>query len=1653
MSALDPQVLASLSQLQPEGQPKLDPDVAASLDRTSEAVDRRREYLRDKYAWGLVAPLSGTRLTYAKRAIQEVTDPTEREWLVGEVGRIAKMQEWAKRKDYDEAGAVGKRWKNFQMVGASFADAGTGMVEAASGMRDWLQGRGRSGEDVKFLRALEAAKQTQDPTVPKDAPLTLKAATGAAGMVPDMAAGLLANAAGGPAGMFGYWTARMQPERREDYLELGLDPTTSTLAGTAGAGAEAAIELLNIDPTGLTKPVAAPVKGAIRQGLKRAAEKVGSETLESLVKHPVARRAVGAGLEAAKRTALEATEEGLQGMVQEGGKYLASKASDKIPDRDPANILKEGYEQATQALPGLAVLSGVGGAAHVKEAADRFRRFTSGTKQARIEGEIMEHAAEDKTPSRTQWQQWGLPLEEGASQKQRRETMHRLAAEYRTLDQVRTVLSDATPTETQWQQWGLPVEEGETPEQRKAYLQQRLSEQQQVESESPALEEAPKVVQSEQSEAAVEPPAEVVQKTDVNPQAAEDTVGDVQEARMADRMAPAQHDMSVETEGTGESVGGRDVVRQIEQVWGIPIRSGRLGARRARGIYKTKPEVTRLAKGEEASPAVAAHEVAHHLDNSTKIRKGISPAARAELAKLDYDQKAARPSEGFAEFVRAYVTGSTAHYTDVDLKAVAPEFTQHFEAWLSQNPEVQAKIEATKSAVTQWRQAGAVGRVKGQISQTGYDKGSQPPLAERISEWKEFLYTRLKEEGRPVKRFTDEAIRRGYKPEGDTTPFEDYNALRQIGPHFAANAIEHGVFRLSGKMEKIGPSLSEALQEIEGDEDYENFVAWAYARHALESWSQGKNPGITLSDAQETVRRLQDPRYERAAKSVTDFNNGLIAVLADAGVIDADTAARVLSQYETYIPLERAKEGSRAGGGSRRMVDLSAAIKGRRGSGLQIIDPMEATLARAIRFYERAAKQVVINKLVETAKDVKGLGSWVEEVPPKVLATTFRIEDIKGQLASALEEAGLDPDEVLADIDPMTALTIWKPDLMKVHGQPIARVTVDGQPRFFQFRPELLEALGGLDTLQNLGIVTRVAKAFCGIMKLGATRLNPDFILSNAARDFQVFLMQGERGLTGAFDPARYASAYVVSELKRAAGQEGSPVVELFQKMGGELSTYTGLDRNRLRKGVRRALTGRQDYLATALNIAGTPEVASRLSEFAAVLHREGWLEKVKQGETPPMPILVRAINAAHDVTVDFRRMGSWGRYLNYWIPFFNARLEGLDKTVRTFKDKPARTALRVAMSTVPLALLYWWYRHDDDDYKERPEWQDGFWILKDSEGKPVVRIPKPQEWGLLDSGVERMMDAMYDKDPEAVERWGRQAFGTAMPGAYPAGITPLFESMFNYDSFRQRPIVSESLQKLQEPDQYYEYTSGLAKHAAKFLHEYSGGRISLSPAKIDHLANGLSGGLYRKATEPLEKAASGEPWTASDIPGLKGVTLRKDYAKSVDDFYQERERLSKAHESAKLRATPEENADRLHMMQSVSTLMTDMRKAARDLSPEERESTELGMVGLARAALGRAPLDRYPNPLANWDGLPKAVQDVVQDHIAEKAITASRAPQKRTEHGLKANAGIDAAAAYLRDFGVPEDEANRVMYARLRTQGAHPDTAKKRVGLLRKRL
>ena len=140
----------------------------------------------------------------------------------------------------------------------------------------------------------------------------------------------------------------------------------------------------------------------------------------------------------------------------------------------------------------------------------------------------------------------------------------------------------------------------------------------------------------------------------------------------------------------GDPVSTQEVYDTMEELWDIPIREGRVQVPRALGIYKRHPQVARIKGTVYGNIAVAAHEVAHHIDIPQGISKGLPADVQSEVKQLDYEPDKGRVTEGFAEFVRLYLTTDTA-------KKRAPKTYDWLEGHLIDNPEIADKMERTKA--------------------------------------------------------------------------------------------------------------------------------------------------------------------------------------------------------------------------------------------------------------------------------------------------------------------------------------------------------------------------------------------------------------------------------------------------------------------------------------------------------------------------------------------------------------------------------------------------------------------------------------------------------------------------------------------------------------------------------------------------------------------------------------------------------------------------------------------------------------------------------------------------------------------------------------------------------------------------------------------
>jgi len=261
--------------------------------------------------------------------------------------------------------------------------------------------------------------------------------------------------------------------------------------------------------------------------------------------------------------------------------------------------------------------------------------------------------------------------------------------------------------------------------------------------------------------------------------------------------------------------------------------------------------------------------------------------------------------------------------------------------------------------------------------------------------------------------------------------------------------------------------------------------------------------------------------------------------------------------------------------------------------------------------------------------------------------------------------------------------------------------------------------------------------------------------------------------------------------------------------------------------------------------------------------------------------------------------MGASTRAMNMITAFWNAHVQGLDRSVRAFQERPMATATKVAASITLPSVMLWWANHDDPRWKEIPRWQkDLFWIVMTKDH--VYRIPKPGEMGVLFGSLpERTLEAYFAENPKAFNDFSETLTKGLIPEYLPTFATPIIEQFANRSTFTGAPIIPASMEGLLPEYQYTEYTTQSGRMLGKLVAAIPGGKRSAfaSPAVLENYISAWSGNLGRYALQLADKALtmSGavpdpvKPASAlADIPFVKAFVIRypSSTAQSIQDFY-----------------------------------------------------------------------------------------------------------------------------------------------------------------------
>lgn len=811
-------------------------------------------------------------------------------------------------------------------------------------------------------------------------------------------------------------------------------------------------------------------------------------------------------------------------------------------------------------------------------------------------------------------------------------------------------------------------------------------------------------------------------------------------------------------------------------------------------------------------------------------------------------------------------------------------------------------------------------------------KVGEQPTAPKKSMTTSEVYTNLVDRLDPINQAT-KTLTGANELIADKNPY--ILARTSVDAKAKAKAMfEDGMIDWSTK-QKTGGSLKSALQSVESVDTLE---AYMISKRVLEKEAQGLKSGFDVAAAKKVVAE-HGAKYEAAAKQVTEFSNGVLKYVADAGILSKEQLARMTEANKDYVPFKRLMDPNEVAAG--KAGGKSGSLKEFKGSDRGIQSPIVSIVENTVQLVQLAEQNRPKQALVQLAKQTPGQ-DLVKSVPDRMqpikvhaneiirhledtgaITTLKTIEkDLKAKGIKVTDEVLLkafEKEQGITQVEAIQDMVIFRKQQMDLAPNQFA-VFEQGKRRVYETTPELAKAinsLGGDATATN--VLFKLMRGITTVKKIGIT-FTPDFILRNLERDFltsKVFTKQG-------LNPLDVLGAMGDIWKKNSTYYE-------WLKSGGANGAFLDLDSAYVKKDIYK-LQRETNFLNSARNIVEKPvEIMRVAAELAEQSLRVAEFKKVrKAGGT-----MTEGGFASREITVDFQRVGAKISALNSITAFMNVSIQGMDRTARAFKENPtAFTTRALTYITMPSVLL-WWANHDDPRYAEIPRWQkDHFWIImtdswedatpEEADGLPeymvrdkggkfqinkgtIYRIPKPQELGLVFGSLpERTLEAFFGEAPGALKDFDKSMIGLITPSFVPDAVAPAIEQYFNKSFFTGRDIVPQHLRGIDPEYQFVEYTSETAKTLGKMVATIDKQNDFASPMVLQNYIQSWGGSLGQYAVQVADKAlvAAGvqpditKP-TASlaDVPFVKSFVVRFPQAgsNSVQDFYDNYEKTERA--------------------------------------------------------------------------------------------------------------------------------------------------------------
>ena len=611
--------------------------------------------------------------------------------------------------------------------------------------------------------------------------------------------------------------------------------------------------------------------------------------------------------------------------------------------------------------------------------------------------------------------------------------------------------------------------------------------------------------------------------------------------------------------------------------------------------------------------------------------------------------------------------------------------------------------------------------------------------------------------------------------------------------------------------------------------------------------------GQGLDELHQLLGTQQFAQVQQAAGHIKDFYKANLRRMTDSGLVSAELAERLQTQYPWYNPIRYLDEAGEqlAGTGTGRQISVTS-------SGLRRLSDIGSEAARqkpTDTIFEAAVRSELLIRRNDAARST---------------IQALQLSDIRSQIKRT---------SLVRPVAQVDGNLVFRPAKGEVRGTVSY---MEGGKRVAYEVPAWVEREAKSFGLAQQNWVEIAGHWANSLPRAALVTYNPAFGAANFIFDsFTILTTQGVMPWSTATNLTKNLRALFRHDRELANMlQQGADVAGWHGKTSAQIAkdvTKSGNIALRTSTDWRRFRTRPWEFLR---ELGHAVEMAPRRAVFQKSLER---------GSTSQQAALL-----ARRATVDFSRTGHATRMLNSLFLFLNPAVQGAMLPIRAARDyRIARWGL--AGFALANAGIYGWNRQFEE-YHDIP--------LQDRLSKVIVMLPSNEfdkrgnkvphyiavvpvlrEFAAISAPITHILSKLDGKAPEDMDAFAA-AISPVLNPFETMGIDPIngqftpiptyfgttiYEMNSNKDTYRGRDIVPVELQGLPEEEQFDEFTSEVAVKLGQWF--------GYSPKKIDHLIKtGLGRDLASAADAVLRIANEGEDLEVEAIVAyLKDV--RENYS------------------------------------------------------------------------------------------------------------------------------------------------------------------------------